>query len=56
MATASRIQQIIEPIGASDIPESHLRPLGKVPDADKSVVYGEAVERALDEGKKLGAN
>jgi hypothetical protein len=55
LATASRIQQIVAPIGASDIPESNLRPLGKVPDADKSAVYEEAVERALAEGKKLGA-
>ena len=54
LATASRIQQIVAPIGAQ-IPETHLRPLGKVPDADKSAVYEEAVERALAEGKKLGA-
>jgi hypothetical protein len=54
LATASRIQQIVAPIGAQ-IPETHLRPLSKVDDADKKALYEEAVERALAEGKKLGA-
>ena len=55
LATAARIQNIVTPIGVEEIPESHLRPLSKVPDADKSAVYEEAVERALAEGKNLGA-
>jgi DNA repair exonuclease SbcCD ATPase subunit len=56
LANAAEIQKHLNmPIGINDIPESHLRPLSKVSDADKSSVYEEAVERALAEGKKLGA-
>ena len=55
LATAARIESFLPPIGGLQIPESHLRPLSKVDDADKSAVWQEAVERARDEGKKLGA-
>lgn len=56
LTNAAAIQEKLNmPIGINDIPETHLRPLSKVPDADKSAVYEEAVERALAEGKKLGA-
>lgn len=54
LATASRIQQIVAPMGAQ-ISERITRPLGKVDDADKKALFDEAVERALAEGKKLGA-
>jgi hypothetical protein len=56
LTEAQRIQDLLElPMGNSDIPERTLRPLAKIPDADKSEVYEEALERALTEGKKLGA-
>ena len=56
LTNAAAIQEKLNmPMGINDIPERTLRPLGKVPDADKSAVYEEAVERALAEGKKLGA-
>lgn len=56
LVEAQRNQELLKlPIGNSDIPESHLRPLSKVDDADKKALYEEAVERALAEGKKLGA-
>jgi hypothetical protein len=31
LATASRIESIISPIGEKEIPESHLRPLNMLP-------------------------
>lgn len=56
LTNAAAIQEKLNmPMGINDIPERTLRPLGKVPDADKPAVYEEAVERALAEGKKLGA-
>ena len=55
LANAADIQKIISPMGENEISERTLRPLSKVDDADKKALYEEAVERALAEGKKLGA-
>jgi chromosome segregation ATPase len=48
-------KNILAPIGAKEIPESHLRPLSKVDDANMKVLYEQAIENARTEGKKMGA-
>jgi hypothetical protein len=55
LATAAHIQNIVRPIGLETIPESHLRPLTTIDDAEKKRVFDDAVELAREEGKKLGA-
>ena len=44
LATASRIEYIIAPIGAKQIPESKLRPLNQVPDDIKKQIWDEVNE------------
>jgi len=55
IATAAHIQNALSPIGDSEIPEGQLRPLNQIPDADKQDVWNQAIEKAKEEGKKLGA-
>jgi hypothetical protein len=55
LATAAHIQNIVRPMGLETIPERQLRPLTTIDDAEKKQVFDDAVEKAREEGKKLGA-
>lgn len=56
LASAAEIQASLSPIGDNkELPESQLRPLGKVPEADREAIYQEAYEKAQAEGKELTA-
>jgi myosin heavy subunit len=44
LATASRIESIVSPIGEKEIPESQLRPLTQVPDDIKKQIWDEVHE------------
>ena len=56
LARAFEIEQDLNcPMGQSQIPERQLRPLSKVEPELRAEVWQEAIDRALAEGKKIGA-
>ena len=56
LAKAEEIQKSLSvPIGTSEIPESQLRPLSVIPEADRDAIYQQALKDAEAKGEKLTA-
>jgi len=53
LATASRIESIVAPMGAKQIPERQLRPLTSVPDDIKKQIWDQVTEENKDVTAKL---
>ena len=55
LATSARIEKQIAPIGANEIPETHLRPLAKIPESEIAAIWEEANRKAEEAGKERTA-
>jgi chromosome segregation ATPase len=55
LATASRIESIVTPMGVKEIPERQLRPLTKIPESEIAAIWDEANRKAEEAGKERTA-
>jgi uncharacterized protein YeeX (DUF496 family) len=55
LAVAAEIQNQLGPIGPKEIPESQLRPLATIPEAERQAIWDEANRKAEESGKERTA-